>query len=102
MNREHEQSGPGSGRVQWGSYGFLAGLVVGVLAGWFFAGFIGALIRVGLVALVVVPVVVTFLAWRKYVGPWLRPPAQQTYIVPTGAIETSAVVHGNGRQPQPR
>jgi hypothetical protein len=82
--------------MQWGSYGFLAGVIVGVLAGWFFAGFVGALIRVAIVAVAVVPVILIYIAWRRYVSPWLRPPASQSYIAPMGAIETSAVVHGAG------
>jgi hypothetical protein len=84
--------------VQWGSYGFLAGVIVGVLAGWFFAGFVGALIRVALVAIAAVPLILIFLAWRRYVNPWLRPPAQQSYMGPMGTIETTAVVHGTGNR----
>jgi hypothetical protein len=102
MNRQDDRIGQGSGRVQWGSYGFLAGVIVGVLSGWFFAGFVGALIRVALVAIAAVPVILIFLAWRRYISPWLRPPAPQSYMAPMGAIETTAVVHGAGHQPQPR
>jgi hypothetical protein len=102
MNQHNDRIGAGGGKMQWGGYGFLAGLVVGVLSGWFFAGFVGALIRLALVALVAVPVILIFLAWRRYVSPWLRPPAYQQYMAPMGAIETTAVVHGAGRQPQPR
>lgn len=102
MNRQDDRIGQVSGRMQWGSYGFLAGVIVGVLAGWFFAGFVGALIRVALVAIAVVPVILIYLAWRRYVSPWLRPPAPPTYMSPMGAIETTAVVHGAGSHPQPR
>ena len=102
MNQHNERIGPGGGKLQWGSYGFLAGLMVGVLSGWFFAGFVGALIRLAIVALVAVPVILIFLAWRRYISPWLRPPASQSYIAPMGAIETTAVVQGAGRQPLPR
>jgi hypothetical protein len=102
MNQRDNQIGSGSGRVQWGSYGFLAGVVVGLLAGWFFAGFVGAIIRVALVAIAVVPVILIYLAWRRYVSPWLRPSAPQTYMARVGAIETTAVVHSSGNQPQSR
>ena len=78
MNGRDGMSGSQGGRFQWGSYGFLAGILLGVLMGWFFAGFIGAFIRVAMVALVIVPVVLVFLAWRKFVAPWLRPPAEPT------------------------
>ena len=55
-----------------------------------------------LVAVVAVPVVLIFLAWRRYVSPLLRPAAPQTYMAPIGAIETSAVVHGAVNQPLPQ
>jgi hypothetical protein len=102
MNQQNDRARTNSGKMQWGSYGFLAGVVVGVLAGWFFAGFVGALIRVAIIAIAVVPVVLIYIAWRRYVSPWLRPPASQPYIAPMGAIETSAVVHGAGRHSQSR
>jgi hypothetical protein len=92
--------------MQWGGYGFMAGIVLGVLIGWSFAGFIGAFIRVGVVALVLVPLVLLYIAWRKFVAPVLRPPAQREYVkehADTGyAIETRAVVRGAEREPLPR
>jgi hypothetical protein len=102
MNRQDDRIGSNGGRFQWGSYGFLAGVIVGVLSGWFFAGFVGAFIRVALVAIAVVPVILAYIAWRRYVSPWLRPPADQSYIAPVGAIETRAVVHGAGPHSQSR
>jgi hypothetical protein len=81
-------------RFQWGSFGFVAGILLGVLIGWFFAGFIGAFVRVAMVALVIVPVVLAYLGWRRFVAPWLRPPAKPNYVAPVNAIETRAVVHG--------
>ncbi len=102
MHRQDGRLEPGSGRIQWGSYGFLAGVVVGVLAGWFFAGFVGALIRVALVAIAIVPIILIYLAWRRYVSPWLQPPTPRTSMAPMGAIETTAVIHSAGNQPQPR
>jgi hypothetical protein len=91
-------------RIQWGSYGFLAGIFIGVMLGWLFAGFIGAFIRVAMVALVLVPIVLVYVAWRKIVAPWLRPPVepQYRYIAPDNAIETRAVVHGAVAEPRAR
>ncbi len=102
MNGRDGTNGSQGGRFQWGSFGFLAGILLGVLMGWFFAGFVGAFIRVALVALVIVPVVVAYLAWRKYVVPWLRPPAERHSMGPVNAIETRAVVHGAVPDPRAR
>ena len=89
-----------SGRGQWIGYGFLAGIVVGVLMGWMFAGFVGALFRVALFAMAVVPVVLLYIAWRKVIRPWLRPPAPRAELVPFESIETRAVVHSAVREPR--
>src|SRR5215218_4984425 len=94
MNGRDDMTRSQNGRFQWGSLGFLAGILLGVLMGWFFAGFVGAFIRVAMVALIIVPVVLAYLAWRKYVAPWLRPPTKRQYVGPVNAIETRAVVHG--------
>ena len=105
MNQDNRSSGfgIGNGRMQWGGYGFMAGIVVGVLMGWFFAGFIGAFIRVAVVGLVIVPLVLLYIGWRKFVAPILRPNVQREYVreyVDSGyAIETRAVVHGAERDP---
>ena len=107
MNGRDDMNRTQGGRFQWGSFGFVAGILLGVLMGWFFAGFIWAFIRVGMVALVVIPAVLLFIGWRKYVAPMLRPPVQREpmrheYIDPGYAIETRAVVHGTEREPLPR
>jgi hypothetical protein len=102
MNGRDDMSRSQGGRFQWGSYGFVAGILVGVMMGWFFAGFVGAFIRVAMVALVIVPVVLVYLAWRKIVAPWLRPPAERHYVGPVNAIETRAVVHGAVPDPRTR
>jgi predicted lipid-binding transport protein (Tim44 family) len=91
-----------SGRWEWAGYGFLGGIVVGVLMGWFFAGFIAAFMRVAVVALILVPVVLLFFAWRKYLAPIVRPPARERYIGPPAVIDTTAVVHDTMREPLPR
>ena len=94
MNGREQTNRTQRGRFQWSSFGFAAGILLGVLIGWFFAGFVGAFIRVAMVALVIVPVVLVYLAWRKFVAPILRPPAERHYVGPVNAIETRAVVQG--------
>jgi hypothetical protein len=109
MNQDHQsyELGPPRGRIQWGSFGFLAGIFLGILIGWFFAGFVGAFIRVAMVALIAIPIVLLFIGWRRFVAPLLRPSAQPQYSPSQyphslGAIETTAVVHTQAREPQPR
>ena len=102
MNGRDGKRGSQGGRFQWGSFGFFAGILLGVLLGWFFAGFVGAFIRVAMVALVFIPVVLVYLAWRRYIAPWLRPPAERHYVGPVNAIETHAVVHGGVPDPRTR
>jgi membrane protein implicated in regulation of membrane protease activity len=102
MNGREDMNRSQGGRFQWGSFGFLAGVLLGVLMGWFFAGFVGAFIRVAMVALIIVPVVFAYLAWRKFIAPWLRPPAERHYVGPVNAIETRAVVHGTVPDPRTR
>ena len=104
MNGYDRLNGSQGRRIQWGSYGFLAGIFIGVMLGWLFAGFIGAFIRVAMVALVLVPIVLVYIAWRKIVAPWLRPPVepQYRYIAPDNAIETRAVVQGAVAEPRTR
>jgi F0F1-type ATP synthase assembly protein I len=75
-------------RFQFGSYGFIAGLVVGLLLGWLFHGFVGFVVRFGLVVLLLTPLVVIFLIWRKLSD---RDPRPQV-------IETSAVVVDGDRR----
>ena len=104
MNGSERLFGSQGRRLQWGSYGFLAGIFVGIMMGWLFAGFIGAFIRMAMVTLVIVPIVLVYIAWRKIVVPWLRPPAepQYRYIAPDNAIETRAVVHEAVAEPRTR
>ncbi len=102
MNRHEEINGTTSTRMQWGSYGFFAGILLGILMGWFFAGFVGAFIRVAIVALAIVPLVMLYIFWRKIVSPFLRPRVDQQYSGPVSVIETRAVVHGAVGEPQPR
>ena len=102
MNQRERMTEPQSGRMQWGSYGFLAGIFIGVVLGWMFAGFIGAFIRVAMVAMVAVPIVLLYIAWRKLIAPLMRPPVERRFAAPANAIETNAVVHGAVGEPQSR
>lgn len=98
MNHDHNMSGSGSGRMQWGSYGFLAGVLVGLLMGWMFHGFVGAVVRLGLAALIIIPLVLAFLAWRKFIAPMFRSAPERSYPPNPGAIEVRGVV----REPRVR
>jgi hypothetical protein len=46
-------------------YWFLIGLVTGLLAGWFFSGFINAILRLALFAGVIAVIGVIVYLWRK-------------------------------------
>jgi hypothetical protein len=102
MNRHDGVASSPSGRFQWGSYGFLAGIVVGLLMGWMFHGFVGAFVRLALVAIIVVPLILAYFGWRRYISPLLRPPARSDPIASAGAIETRAVVRGMAHEPRIR
>ena len=52
-------------RFQWVSYGFIAGVVLGLILGWLFHGVVGWIFRFGLVALLLVPLVALFIVWRR-------------------------------------
>mgnify|MGYP000660363416 CR=1 FL=1 len=99
MDRNTGRGQQSGGRMQWGSYGFVAGLSIGVLLGWMLSGFIGAFIRVGIVALVVIPIVLLFLAWRRFVTPVFEPPPRREYVAGPDAIEARAVVQAKAREP---
>jgi hypothetical protein len=104
MNGRDRATGYQGIRLQWGSYGFVAGIFIGIMVGWLFAGFIGAFIRVAMVALVVVPIFLVYIAWRRFVAPWLRPSVETQYdsIAPDNVIETRAVLRGAVPKPRSR
>ena len=99
MNRQNGRMGSTGGRFEWGSYGFFAGLAIGVMVGWFFSGFIGAFLRVGMVALIAIPIVLLFIAWRRFVTPLVQPPVRREYAAAPDAIEAQAVVQRDMREP---
>ena len=53
-------------RFNWGSYGFISGILIGLVLGWLFHGVVGTVLRFFLVALLLVPVFVAFLVWRRF------------------------------------
>ena len=53
-------------RFQWGSYGFIPGLILGIVLGWLFHGVVSWIFRFGLVALLLVPLVIAFVVWRRW------------------------------------
>lgn len=85
-----------TGRAQWGSYGFMAGILIGIFLGWFFHGFVGAFLRVGIAAIVLIPLIIAFIGWRRYISPWFRPARESSFQSSVSAIETRGVV----REPQ--
>ena len=52
-------------RFRWGSYGFIGGILLGAILGWAFHGVVSWIVRFGFVALLLVPLVVVFLVWRR-------------------------------------
>jgi hypothetical protein len=51
-------------RFQWGSYGFVPGLLIGIVLGWIFSVAIGWIFRFGIALLVLIVLVGLFFAWR--------------------------------------
>ena len=78
-------------RFQWGSYGFVTGIVLGAILGWLFHGVVGTVIRFGLVALLLVPLFAAFLVWRRLSD---RSRRDQDATVVTRTV----VVDGDGRE----
>jgi F0F1-type ATP synthase assembly protein I len=50
-------------RARWSSCGFIAGLVVGMILGWIFHGFVGTAVRVGVVLLFLIPFLAALVFW---------------------------------------
>lgn len=98
MTRQQYDDQRPTGRAQWGSYGFVAGILIGIFLGWVFHGFVGAFLRVGIAAIVLIPLILAFIGWRRYISPWFRPARESSFHPPVSAIETRGVV----REPQMR
>ena len=52
-------------RFRWGGYGFIGGIVLGLILGWAFHKIVGAILWVGFVGLALVPLLLVFLVWRR-------------------------------------
>jgi len=53
-------------RTRFARFGFVAGLVVGILIGWFFHGVVSLIMRVGFVIALLIPLaIVLWLWWRS-------------------------------------
>ena len=58
-------------RLRWAGWGLIAGLIMGMLLGWMFHGFVGAIIKIGIVIVFMIPLVVAilfFLSTRRGSG----------------------------------
>lgn len=52
-------------RLQWTIYGFIAGILIGMVLGWLFHGVLTATFNFLLVAALLIPFILAFLFWRK-------------------------------------
>lgn len=48
-------------RLRWAGCGVIAGLIAGMFLGWMFHGFVGAIIKIGIVLIFLVPLVAAIL-----------------------------------------
>lgn len=56
-------------QARWARYAFLAGLLLGLLLGWFFHTVISLFLRLGVALIILVPlVVIAYLLWRRSTG----------------------------------
>lgn len=63
MNQE-TGTNPLRDRFRWAGYGFIPGILVGVLLGWMFSGVVSWLITFTFGLAILIPFVLLFLAWR--------------------------------------
>ena len=52
-------------RVRFAGYGLAAGLFLGLILGWMFHGFVGALVRIVLILIILIPFVAAVIFWFK-------------------------------------
>lgn len=55
----------GRERAQWAAYGFIAGILIGLVLGWLFHGAIGAIFSFLIVGAIVAVFVIAFLFYRR-------------------------------------
>lgn len=48
-------------RVRWAGWGLVVGLIMGMFLGWMFHGFVGAIIKIGIVLIFLIPLVAAIL-----------------------------------------
>ncbi len=55
----------GRDRAQWSAYGFIAGILIGLVLGWLFHGFIGAIFTFVIVGAILAVFVLAYLFYRR-------------------------------------
>jgi F0F1-type ATP synthase assembly protein I len=50
-------------RVRWSSCGLIAGLAIGIILGWLFSGFVGAVVRLAVILLFLIPLIAALVFW---------------------------------------
>lgn len=73
-------------RFQWGSYGFVTGIILGLILGWIFHGVIS---RIFWILVVLVPLIFAFLVWQRLTNRRRRDDAVETrsFVVETRSDE---------------
>ena len=52
-------------RARWSSCGLIAGIVIGMILGWMFHGFVGAAIRTAVIILFLIPFIAALVFWAS-------------------------------------
>jgi hypothetical protein len=82
-------------RLRGAQFGFIAGLVIGLIFGWFFHGIISLAIRMGVLLLLLLPLIV--IGWF-----WFRSRSASRSTQPSGGnVVTWTAVGSMTRQPPP-
>lgn len=64
---------------------FVTGLVLGILLGWLFSGLVGAVMRFGLLLVLLVPLILALMFWWRV----RKTPAKETTVVTWSSLGTS-------------
>lgn len=56
-------------KVRYIGYGAIGGLVFGAIIGWMFHGWVGFFVRLGFVILLLIPLVLAILFWKRVTTP---------------------------------